>query len=95
MAFCPTCKKMNDLSVAKVFKSSAFEPTDEEFTAEMRARRQNARRRPKKRSSSDSDNDVFTSRLPSPKKSYDQVIDLDESSDDAEEESENREKRVG
>ncbi|KII90213.1 hypothetical protein PLICRDRAFT_53299 [Plicaturopsis crispa FD-325 SS-3] len=44
--------------------------------------RQNARRRPKKRSSSDSDNDVFTSRLPSPKKSYDQVIDLDESSDD-------------
>ncbi|KII82945.1 hypothetical protein PLICRDRAFT_58597 [Plicaturopsis crispa FD-325 SS-3] len=79
---CPTCKKMNDLSVAKVFKSSAFEPSDEEFTAEMRARRQNGRCKPKKRSSSDSDDDVFTSCLPSPKKSYDQVIDLDESSDD-------------
>ncbi|KAG6810754.1 hypothetical protein H0H92_010463 [Tricholoma furcatifolium] len=29
---CPTCKKMTDLTADKVFKASAFEPTDEELT---------------------------------------------------------------
>lgn len=28
---CPSCKKMNDLRVTRVFKSSAFEPSEDEF----------------------------------------------------------------
>ncbi|KAF5376123.1 hypothetical protein D9615_007674 [Tricholomella constricta] len=42
---CPTCKRMTDVSPDKVFKSSAFEPTDEELTDHARAtRRANTRK---------------------------------------------------
>ncbi|KDQ52340.1 hypothetical protein JAAARDRAFT_210552 [Jaapia argillacea MUCL 33604] len=42
---CPTCKKMNDC-FAKVFRSSAFEPSDEELKeAKMAARRNRKRKR--------------------------------------------------
>lgn len=36
---CPTCKKMNDLSPTKVFKSIAFEPEEDEVEEENRARK--------------------------------------------------------
>ena len=35
----PTCKKMNDLSAGKTFKSSAFEPSDGELTKAARSKR--------------------------------------------------------
>jgi len=35
----PTCKKMNDLSEVKVFKSSAFEPEEDEIDEANRARK--------------------------------------------------------
>ena len=36
----PTCKKMNDLSGDKIFKSAAFEPSDEELSNHARSKRQ-------------------------------------------------------
>jgi hypothetical protein len=39
----PTCKRMMDLTPNKVFKSSAFEPTDEELTKHARAKRRRRR----------------------------------------------------
>lgn len=36
---CPTCKKMNDLSQTKVFKSIAFEPEEDEVEEANRARK--------------------------------------------------------
>ena len=36
----PTCKKMNDLSGDKIFKSAAFEPSDEELSNHARTKRQ-------------------------------------------------------
>ncbi|KAH0579625.1 hypothetical protein H2248_002475 [Termitomyces sp. 'cryptogamus'] len=38
---CPTCKKMADLTPNKVFKASAFEPTDEELTKHARETHRN------------------------------------------------------
>lgn len=35
----PTCKKMVDLTPEKVFRSSAFEPSDEELTNHARSKR--------------------------------------------------------
>ncbi|KAG6836974.1 hypothetical protein H0H93_016927 [Arthromyces matolae] len=41
----PTCKKMVDLTPNKVFKASAFEPTDEELTKEAETRRASGSRK--------------------------------------------------
>ncbi|KAG5722781.1 putative SWI/SNF-related matrix-associated actin-dependent regulator of chromatin subfamily A member 3-like 2, partial [Termitomyces sp. T112] len=38
---CPTCKKMADLTPNKVFKASAFKPTDEELTKHARETHRN------------------------------------------------------
>ncbi|KAG6887923.1 hypothetical protein C0992_010201 [Termitomyces sp. T32_za158] len=69
---CPTCQKMTDLTPSKVFRASAFEPTDEELTKHARdtRRRKGARRM----------SDVKT-RSPSPKASLDDSG-LDDSDDD-------------
>ncbi|KAJ7085372.1 SNF2 family DNA-dependent ATPase [Mycena belliarum] len=42
---CPTCHKMTDLKPNKIFKSSAFEPSDEELEDHMRSRREAKRAR--------------------------------------------------
>ncbi|KAJ2925510.1 hypothetical protein H1R20_g11584, partial [Candolleomyces eurysporus] len=36
---CPTCQKMTDMGDPKIFKSAAFEPTDEELTNYARSKR--------------------------------------------------------
>ncbi|KAG5644269.1 hypothetical protein DXG03_008754 [Asterophora parasitica] len=70
---CPTCKRMTDLSPEKVFKSSAFEPTDEELTNHARAtRRGNARK---------GTNRDVKMRSPSPEKSFEDRG-VDDSDDD-------------
>ncbi|GLB44215.1 putative SNF2 family N-terminal domain [Lyophyllum shimeji] len=70
---CPTCKKMNDLSADRVFKSSAFEPTDEELTNHARQMRHAKARKV-------SDRDVMM-RSPSPEKTFEERG-LDDSDDD-------------
>ncbi|KAH7912078.1 SNF2 family N-terminal domain-containing protein [Hygrophoropsis aurantiaca] len=48
---CPTCKKMNDLTPAKVFKSAAFEPEDdqvEKAAREIKRKRRAADKKPLK-----------------------------------------------
>ncbi|KAG5651444.1 hypothetical protein H0H81_008625 [Sphagnurus paluster] len=70
---CPTCKKMIDLSPDKVFKSSAFEPTDEELTNHARATR-----RVKGRKVSNRD---VRMRSPTPEKTFEERG-LDDSDDD-------------
>ncbi|KAG1816727.1 SNF2 family N-terminal domain-containing protein, partial [Suillus subaureus] len=45
---CPTCKKMNDLSPTKVFKSIAFEPEENEVEEANRARKRARQLAPKK-----------------------------------------------
>ncbi|KAF8064022.1 SNF2 family DNA-dependent ATPase [Lyophyllum atratum] len=70
---CPTCKKMNDLNPDKIFKSSAFEPTDEELTNHARAtRRAKVRKVP---------NRDVRMRSPSPEKTFEERG-LDDSDDD-------------
>jgi hypothetical protein len=44
----PTCKKMNDLNQTKVFKSSAFEPEEDEVEEANRARKRARQLAPKK-----------------------------------------------
>jgi hypothetical protein len=44
----PTCKKMNDLNQTKVFKSTAFEPEEEELEEAHRARKRARQPAPKK-----------------------------------------------
>ncbi|KAG6902647.1 hypothetical protein C0995_013772 [Termitomyces sp. Mi166 len=71
---CPTCKKMTDLTLNKIFKSSAFEPTDEELTKHAQEiRRSNGARRISRR-------DVKI-RSPFPKASFEDRG-LDDSDDD-------------
>jgi len=43
----PTCKKMNDLSRTKVFKSMAFEPEENEVKEADRARKRQLAPRPR------------------------------------------------
>ncbi|RDB23958.1 putative ATP-dependent helicase C23E6.02 [Hypsizygus marmoreus] len=74
---CPTCKKMMDLTPNKVFRSSAFEPTDEELTNHPRATRRGKSRVLTKRTS---DGDVKM-RSPSPERSFEERG-LDDSDDD-------------
>jgi hypothetical protein len=75
----PTCKQMNDLSAAKIFKSSAFEPSDEELTGAAKARRKQRSRVKHNEFSSDDDIDVAT---PPPKTFTGSKFDLDDSSDE-------------
>jgi hypothetical protein len=49
----PTCKKMMDLTPEKVFKSSAFEPSDEELTNHARSKRMEKKALVKRHSSED------------------------------------------
>ncbi|KAJ6615353.1 SNF2 family N-terminal domain-containing protein [Mycena sp. CBHHK59/15] len=46
---CPTCKKMTDLKSTKVFRSSAFEPTEDELRQYARSKKE-ARERPRYKS---------------------------------------------
>lgn len=74
----PACKKMNDLSEAKMFKASAFEPSDEELTKAARARRKQRSRVVHDEPDSDVDIDMGT-----PRKTFTgSKIDLDDSSDE-------------
>ena len=75
----PTCKKMNDLSAAKIFRSFAFEPSDEELTKAARARRKQRSRVARDESTSDDEIDIAT---PPPKRFTGSKIDLDDSSDE-------------
>ncbi|EAU87720.1 hypothetical protein CC1G_08756 [Coprinopsis cinerea okayama7 len=69
---CPTCRKMVDLSDAKTFKSSAFEPSDEELRqhAQRKANRSRNRYSEKK----------GKKKAPSPPPDF--LSDLDDSDDD-------------
>lgn len=69
----PTCKKMNDLSADKIFKSAAFEPSDEELSNHARSKR-----REKKGKSSRSE---VRLRSPSPLKSFEDFM-ISDSDDD-------------
>ncbi|KAG6868140.1 hypothetical protein C0993_007214, partial [Termitomyces sp. T159_Od127] len=71
---CPKCSKMTDLTSSKVFKVSAFEPTDEELTKHARDTRRS------KRSHRGSNWEVKP-RSPSPKASFDDCR-PDDSDDD-------------
>jgi hypothetical protein len=75
----PTCKKMNDLSGTKMFKSSAFEPSDEELTKAAKAKRK--RRSTVKHNNLSSDDDVDMA-TPPPKTFTGSKLDLDDSSDE-------------
>jgi len=75
----PTCKKMNDLSGEKMFKSSAFEPSDEELTKAAKAKRKRRSTVKYNKLSSDDDIDMAT---PSPKTFTGSKLDLDDSSDE-------------
>lgn len=85
---CPTCKKMNDLSQTKVFKSIAFEPEEDEVEEANRARKR-ARRlsleKPVHQStvlseeSSDSDSEIEVS---APSRFRGATPELDSSDDD-------------
>lgn len=79
----PTCKKMMDLSPAKVFKSSVFEPSDEELTKHARSKRERARKSWLKRDSSEDEDDEDDVRMGSlePKKNP-SSSDLGDLSDD-------------
>jgi hypothetical protein len=79
----PTCKKMVDLTPNKVFKFTAFEPSDEELSNHARAlrrgRSQNQNHDPKKRGS----NGLVKTRTPSPVKQLTfEERGLDDSDDD-------------
>ncbi|KAF8890769.1 SNF2 family N-terminal domain-containing protein [Infundibulicybe gibba] len=74
---CPTCKKMMDLTPEKVFKSSAFEPTDEELSNHARAQRR-AQRKP---SSQTKHSKIIRVRSPSPEKSWEERA-MDSDDDD-------------
>ncbi|TFK37535.1 SNF2 family DNA-dependent ATPase [Crucibulum laeve] len=74
---CPTCRKMMDLGPSRIFKASAFEPSDEELTNHARSKRQANRGKARGR-----DGDVqMRSPLPSPVKSLEERG-LDDSDDD-------------
>jgi hypothetical protein len=70
----PTCKKMNDLSATKTFKSSAFEPSDEELSKAARTNRKKRSRVERDESTEDEN--------PPPKKFTGSKLDLDDSSDE-------------
>ncbi|ESK86005.1 snf2 family dna-dependent atpase [Moniliophthora roreri MCA 2997] len=71
---CPTCKRMLDMSATKIFKSMAFEPTEEELTKQAEAKRKAKAHRPKKE---------FESEVEIVKSNFKSFQDrLDESSDD-------------
>ncbi|KAJ7619382.1 SNF2 family DNA-dependent ATPase [Roridomyces roridus] len=71
---CPKCRKMTDLQSTKVFKSSAFEPNEDELEAFEKSKRQ-----PKRAKYSWGD-DVKV-RAPSPPKAFDDCL-LDSDDDD-------------
>jgi SNF2 family DNA or RNA helicase len=86
---CPTCKKMNDLTQAMVFKSIAFEPEDDEVEEANRARKRARRLAPEKpvrqgstvssEESSDSDSEIEVS---APSRFRGATPELDSSDDD-------------
>jgi len=77
----PTCKKMMDLKSAdKVFKSSAFEPSDEDIRNYKRTRR-NAQSKRYHDSDSDSDIKVKSRHSPSPVRSIPDEL-MSDSDDD-------------
>ncbi|KAG0693881.1 SNF2 family N-terminal domain-containing protein [Suillus ampliporus] len=85
---CPTCKKMNDLTQAKVFKSIAFEPEEEEVEEAHRARKRARRDAPTKpvyqsrdlsAESSDSESEIEAS---APSRFRGATPELDSSDDD-------------
>ncbi|KAG1859721.1 SNF2 family N-terminal domain-containing protein [Suillus subluteus] len=85
---CPTCKKMNDLTQTKVFKSIAFEPEDDEVEEANRARKRARRLAPEKpvrpgtvscEESSDSDSEIEVS---APSRFRGATPELDSSDDD-------------
>jgi hypothetical protein len=71
----PTCKKMNDLSADKIFKSAAFEPSDEELRNHARSKRQEKKVRSTRGSI------IKSQRSPSPLKSFEDFL-MSESDDD-------------
>ena len=72
---------MNDLSAPKTFKSSAFEPSDDELTKAAKARRKRQFRADREDSTTDDDVDVDMA-PPFPKKLTSDDFDLDDSSDE-------------
>lgn len=72
---------MNDLSAPKMFKSSAFEPSDDELTKAAKARRKRQFRADREDSTTDDDVDVDMA-PPLPKKLTSDDFDLDDSSDE-------------
>ncbi|KAG2137485.1 SNF2 family N-terminal domain-containing protein [Suillus clintonianus] len=85
---CPTCKKMNDLSQTKVFRSIAFEPEEDEVEEANRARKRARRLAPEKPvhtskdssgESSDSDSEIEVS---APSRFRGATPELDSSDDD-------------
>jgi len=71
----PTCKKMNDISADKIFKSAAFEPSDEELSNHARSKRQ------EKRGRSSGGVIIKSRRSPSPLKSFEDFL-MSDSDDD-------------
>lgn len=85
---CPTCKKMNDLSQTRVFKSIAFEPEEDEVEEANRARKRARRLAPEKpgrqstvssEEASDSDSEIEVS---APSRFRGATPELDSSDDD-------------
>ncbi|KAG1773367.1 P-loop containing nucleoside triphosphate hydrolase protein [Suillus placidus] len=85
---CPTCKKMNDLSQTKVFKSIAFEPEEDEVEEANRARKRARRLAPEKpgRQSTVSSEEAFDSdseiEVSAPSRFRGATPELDSSDDD-------------
>lgn len=71
----PTCKKMNDIGADKIFKSAAFEPSDEELSNHARSKRQ------EKRGRSSGGVIIKSRRSPSPLKSFEDFL-MSDSDDD-------------
>ncbi|KAJ7024175.1 SNF2 family DNA-dependent ATPase [Mycena alexandri] len=76
---CPTCHKMTDLKSKKIFKSSAFEPTEDELAQHARSKRDFAKR-PRYSWSDDVGSSVHV--RPPPQKAFeDRLIDSDDDDD--------------
>ncbi|CAL1697769.1 unnamed protein product [Somion occarium] len=74
---CPTCKKMNDMRASHVFKSSAFEPSEEEFKSATK--RAPSRVTPSRQASSSGP----ARKSPAPKvHTIEDIMDLSSSSDE-------------
>jgi hypothetical protein len=76
---CPSCKKMVDVTQEKVFNSSAFEPSEEELAAAIRAsKNKNKKPKPESRRSSS----PVEVEYPIQKKTLDDIGDITDSSDE-------------